>query len=149
MILFNFGVGASAHKHEVTYLAMAITLALTSLLTDIIKNAVGRPRPDLISRCKPGPDTQPNTLVTISVCTETDHHVLHDGWRYVLSYNVDAVESTYTDYGGIKGRSLPATPHSRLLVSGFLVYFSLGSFASSVIAKGGVIWVEHYFVLHR
>jgi len=42
---------------------------------------VGRPRPDLISRCKPAPGTPENVLVTIDVCTETDHHTLHDGWR--------------------------------------------------------------------
>jgi diacylglycerol diphosphate phosphatase/phosphatidate phosphatase len=57
------------------------SIALTIFITDIVKNAVGRPRPDLISRCKPAPGTPVDRLVTIEVCTETDHHVLHDGWR--------------------------------------------------------------------
>jgi diacylglycerol diphosphate phosphatase/phosphatidate phosphatase len=56
-------------------------IALTIFITDVVKNAVGRPRPDLISRCKPAPGTLSDKLVTIDVCTETDHHTLHDGWR--------------------------------------------------------------------
>ncbi|KAK6602151.1 pap2 domain protein [Botrytis cinerea] len=72
---------ANLHKCHVTILGFFIGLVLTSFITDVIKNAVGRPRPDLISRCKPTPETPENKLVTIHVCTETDHHTLHDGWR--------------------------------------------------------------------
>jgi diacylglycerol diphosphate phosphatase / phosphatidate phosphatase len=54
---------------------------LSSFITDMIKNSVGRPRPDLISRCKAAPGTPTHQLVEWTVCTETDHHVLHDGWR--------------------------------------------------------------------
>ncbi|RDW75459.1 hypothetical protein BP6252_06601 [Coleophoma cylindrospora] len=72
---------AGLHKCHVTILGFIISLALSSFITDVVKNAVGRPRPDLISRCKPAEGTNPNILVTISVCTETDHHTLHDGWR--------------------------------------------------------------------
>jgi diacylglycerol diphosphate phosphatase/phosphatidate phosphatase len=84
--LTNLATHAPRHKHHVTLLALAIALILTSLLTDIIKNAVGRPRPDLLARCAPKPDTPRDILVTIAVCT-TDtsvpsyHHKLHDGWR--------------------------------------------------------------------
>lgn len=56
-------------------------MILTLFITDVIKNAVGRPRPDLIARCKPEPGTPAHELVTYKVCTELDHHVLHDGWR--------------------------------------------------------------------
>lgn len=69
------------HKGHVTILGLFISIALTSVLTDIVKNAVGRPRPDLIARCKPKKDTPSHTLVTIGVCTETVYHTLHDGWR--------------------------------------------------------------------
>ncbi|KAH8587128.1 phosphatidic acid phosphatase type 2/haloperoxidase [Bisporella sp. PMI_857] len=72
---------ADMHKFHVTILGFFIALALSSFITDVIKNAVGRPRPDLISRCKPALGTPENKLVTIEVCTETDHHTLHDGWR--------------------------------------------------------------------
>jgi diacylglycerol diphosphate phosphatase / phosphatidate phosphatase len=81
MILYNLVARSSVQKHEATYLSFAIALVLTSFLTETIKNAVGRPRPDLISRCKPGSSTLPDTLVMIDVCTETNHHKLHDGWR--------------------------------------------------------------------
>lgn len=81
LLLYNTLTHASPHRHESTYLPLLISLILTSFLTDIIKNAVGRPRPDLLARCKPAPGTQPDTLVTYTICTETSHHVLHDGWR--------------------------------------------------------------------
>lgn len=56
-------------------------MLLTLFLTDVVKNAVGRPRPDLIARCKPAVGTPGNELVDWHVCTEERHHVLHDGWR--------------------------------------------------------------------
>lgn len=64
-----------------TILGFLIALVLTSFLTDLVKNTVGRPRPDLLARCKPAAGTPRDTLVTIDVCTETAHHKLHDGWR--------------------------------------------------------------------
>lgn len=71
----------STHKAHVTILGLFISLLLASFVTNVIKNAVGRPRPDLIARCKPAPGTPSNKLVMWTVCTETDHHTLHDGWR--------------------------------------------------------------------
>ncbi|KAH8760299.1 phosphatidic acid phosphatase type 2/haloperoxidase [Hyaloscypha finlandica] len=72
---------ANIHKFHVTILGLLISIFLTTFITDVVKNAVGRPRPDLISRCKPVTTTPKDVLVDISVCTETDHHTLHDGWR--------------------------------------------------------------------
>ncbi|RYP79274.1 hypothetical protein DL769_003054 [Monosporascus sp. CRB-8-3] len=72
---------ASFHKQHSAVLGLAISLVLASFLTDIVKNTVGRPRPDLVARCKPAAGTAPNVLVGVDVCTETDHHTLHDGWR--------------------------------------------------------------------
>ncbi|KAL9604634.1 MAG: hypothetical protein Q9219_000354 [cf. Caloplaca sp. 3 TL-2023] len=69
------------HKTHVTALGLLISLLLTSFLTDILKNAIGRPRPDLLARCKPVRGAQTHKLVTIDVCTEKNHHTLHDGWR--------------------------------------------------------------------
>ena len=70
-----------AHFAQVTILGLLAALALSSFLTDIIKNAVGRPRPDLLSRCKPEKGTPEYELVTFSVCSETNQHILHEGWR--------------------------------------------------------------------
>lgn len=81
IVLANSLAGASRHKHHVAILGLAIALILTSFLTDTVKNTVGRPRPDLVARCKPAPGTPENKLVGVEVCTETRHHVLHDGWR--------------------------------------------------------------------
>ncbi|KAI1499915.1 PAP2 superfamily protein [Biscogniauxia marginata] len=81
LLLYNSAARASFHKHHNTILGLAIALILSSFLTDVVKNMVGRPRPDLIARCKPAAGTKPNVLVTIDVCTETAHHTLHDGWR--------------------------------------------------------------------
>ncbi|KAI9869224.1 MAG: hypothetical protein M1813_000012 [Trichoglossum hirsutum] len=47
----------------------------------IVKNSVGRPRPDLIDRCKPTKGTPEHVLVNIEVCSETGGHILQDGWR--------------------------------------------------------------------
>ncbi|ETR97462.1 PAP2 superfamily protein [Trichoderma reesei RUT C-30] len=81
LIAYNTITRASTHKHEATYLSLAISIVLASFLTDVVKNAVGRPRPDLLARCQPHADTKPNVLVDISVCTASDGHVLQDGWR--------------------------------------------------------------------
>ncbi|OBT46684.1 hypothetical protein VE00_02639 [Pseudogymnoascus sp. WSF 3629] len=72
---------AGFHKSHVTILSFFIGMLLTAVITDLIKNAVGRPRPDLISRCKAKAGTPLHTLVSWEVCTDTDHHRLHDGWR--------------------------------------------------------------------
>ncbi|KAI4158656.1 MAG: hypothetical protein LQ342_007235 [Letrouitia transgressa] len=81
LILWAAVIQPGIHKTHVTILGFLISLILTSFITDVMKNAVGRPRPDLIARCKPAKSTPEHKLVTIDVCTEQDHHTLHDGWR--------------------------------------------------------------------
>lgn len=81
LIAWNVVARSSSAKHEVTYLSFGISIVLTAFITDIVKNAVGRPRPDLISRCQPSPDVKPNVLVTVESCSAPEGFVLHDGWR--------------------------------------------------------------------
>ncbi|KAF2854251.1 acid phosphatase/Vanadium-dependent haloperoxidase [Plenodomus tracheiphilus IPT5] len=81
LVAWSLVVRPGTHKAHVTILGWFISMILTLFITDVIKNAVGRPRPDLIARCKPAPGTPAHVLVTYEVCTETDHHILHDGWR--------------------------------------------------------------------
>lgn len=69
------------HQMHVSLLGLATSLMLTTFITDIIKNGYGRPRPDLIARCKPKEDTPEHELVSIKVCTERDHHTLYDGFK--------------------------------------------------------------------
>lgn len=81
LVLWAAAFQPGVHKAHVTVLGLLISLILASFLTDVVKDAVGRPRPDLIARCKPAKGTPEHRLVTVDVCTETDHHKLHDGWR--------------------------------------------------------------------
>lgn len=69
------------HQLHVSVLGLLLTLQFTSFFTDLVKNGVGRPRPDLIARCKPKEGTPKHELVSYLVCTEKDHHTLHDGFR--------------------------------------------------------------------
>lgn len=69
------------HQLHVAVLGLSLSLMMTSFFTDLVKNGVGRARPDLIARCKPKDGTPEHELVTWEVCTEQDHHRLHDGWR--------------------------------------------------------------------
>lgn len=62
-------------------LGLVTALLLASFVTDVVKNTVGRPRPDLLARCKARPGTSSHELVDWHVCTETNHHTLHDGFR--------------------------------------------------------------------
>lgn len=81
LLLWTVVFRPGGHQVHVTFIGLLISLLLTSFLTDIIKNSVGRPRPDLIDRCKPRKGSPEHHLVTFEICTETNHHVLHDGWR--------------------------------------------------------------------
>lgn len=69
------------HRTHVTLLGLLISILTTTFITDVLKDTIGRPRPDLISRCNPDPATPRNQMVSVEVCTETSHHKLHDGWR--------------------------------------------------------------------
>ncbi|SPQ23385.1 cee4baa8-96da-4e9c-b9d1-14fc891ba9d5 [Thermothielavioides terrestris] len=85
VLVTNLLTRAPAHKHHVAVLGLAISLVLTSLLTDVLKNAAGRPRPDLLARCAPAPGTPRDALVSLAACTTTgtkdSRRRLHDGWR--------------------------------------------------------------------
>ncbi|KAM5439780.1 hypothetical protein MferCBS31731_004190 [Microsporum ferrugineum] len=76
-VLFRPG----SHFVHVTLLGLLAALLVTIFVTDIIKNAVGRPRPDLISRCKPEKGTPEHALVDYTICTSTNQHNLNEGWR--------------------------------------------------------------------
>jgi diacylglycerol diphosphate phosphatase / phosphatidate phosphatase len=83
LIIFAWAIIARPgfHQAHVSILGLFISMALTIFLTDVVKNSVGRPRPDLIARCKPKEGTPPHTLLTIEVCTAPNSGSLQDGWR--------------------------------------------------------------------
>ncbi|PLB41281.1 phosphatase PAP2 family protein [Aspergillus candidus] len=71
----------SRYQIQVTLLGLFTSLMLSSLLTDIIKNSVGRPRPDLVARCLPQKGTPEDVWVSLSVCTQENKGMLLDGFR--------------------------------------------------------------------
>ncbi|RMD44070.1 hypothetical protein DV735_g1048, partial [Chaetothyriales sp. CBS 134920] len=72
------------HQAHVTVLGLLVAITLAGFLTGVVKNAVGRPRPDLLARCVARLDTPVDRLVGIEVCTTNtadDADRLNDGWR--------------------------------------------------------------------
>lgn len=54
------------------------------VITGALKNAIGKPRPDLIDRCQPAAgsvDPPVYGLSNHSICTQTDNAILKDGFR--------------------------------------------------------------------
>ncbi|KAF9221838.1 PAP2-domain-containing protein [Gyrodon lividus] len=64
-------------------LGLWLSITMTGSITQIVKVAVGRPRPDVISRCLPMPGSEDPLwgLSTADICTQTSKHILEDGWR--------------------------------------------------------------------
>ncbi|KAJ8522872.1 hypothetical protein ONZ45_g576 [Pleurotus djamor] len=64
-------------------LGLVLGISLTAAITQFTKLTVGRPRPDVISRCQPPPGlTDPEYgLTTSAVCTQVDLAILRDGFR--------------------------------------------------------------------
>lgn len=66
----------------ISLLGLYMSLFVNSLITGIIKNWIGRLRPDFLARCIPKPDTPPDVLVYAKdVCTQTNMKRLLDGFR--------------------------------------------------------------------
>lgn len=70
-----------ANTLHLSLLALSASTALTVFATALIKNGVGRPRPDLIDRCQPSAKAPLTGLVDISICTTTHAHFLNEGFR--------------------------------------------------------------------
>lgn len=66
-----------------SYLGLVLSLSVTGVVTQFTKLTVGRPRPDVISRCMPPAGSVDPTfgLSTFSICTQTDLAILNDGFR--------------------------------------------------------------------
>ncbi|KAG8217763.1 phosphatidic acid phosphatase type 2/haloperoxidase [Butyriboletus roseoflavus] len=64
-------------------LGLILGLAITGAVTQFSKITVGRPRPDLLSRCIPisGSQDLAYGLSTDAICTQTDQSIMLDGWR--------------------------------------------------------------------
>jgi hypothetical protein len=65
------------------FLGLVLSQAICFVITQALKNACGKPRPDIIDRCQPREgslDGSPYGLSNISICTG-DPHLLKDGFR--------------------------------------------------------------------
>ncbi|KAL8902269.1 MAG: hypothetical protein Q9207_004804 [Kuettlingeria erythrocarpa] len=65
-------------------LGLLLSQGAAFVVTGALKNATGKPRPDLIDRCQPkagSADPLPFGLSNSSICTQTDHAILKDGFR--------------------------------------------------------------------
>lgn len=66
-----------------SWLGWLLSCSITGAITQFSKITVGRPRPDVIDRCQPiaGAADPHFGLSTVAICTQTDTHILTDGWR--------------------------------------------------------------------
>lgn len=70
------------YKTFVALLGLILSVITTAVLTDALKNYIGRHRPDFIARCQPLEDAPTDVYVLAKdVCTTTDMDRLHDGFR--------------------------------------------------------------------
>jgi len=68
-------------------LGLGLSVGAAFTITGALKNAIGKPRPDLMSRCIADPTKlaavlqSTYTLATIDICTQTDNYILQDGFK--------------------------------------------------------------------
>lgn len=77
--------GDSRHRIYLMYisiLGLSLSVSLTALFTDFIKNWIGRLRPDFLARCQPKKGLPIDTFFVASeVCTTKNREILLDGFR--------------------------------------------------------------------
>ncbi|KZV63858.1 acid phosphatase/Vanadium-dependent haloperoxidase [Peniophora sp. CONT] len=68
---------------HISALGLILSLAITGVIVQFTKITVGRPRPDLLSRCNipEGTVDPPYGLTTWEICNQPDESVLKDGFR--------------------------------------------------------------------
>lgn len=79
---------------NVGWMGLALSCALTALFTNALKLLIGKPRPDLLSRCQPDLSqvsshtlggildrVSEGTLVSWTICQQTDRGILKDGFQ--------------------------------------------------------------------
>lgn len=60
---------STLHLLNVSVLGLFVSLSVNGCVTDILKNWIGRPRPDFLARCGAPLNTPLDTLQTVSICT--------------------------------------------------------------------------------
>ncbi|PPQ81213.1 hypothetical protein CVT25_015737 [Psilocybe cyanescens] len=87
MPIVNFITVRSWWDFHNSTLGLILGLSMTGAMTQLVKITVGRPRPDLLDRCRPPPGLRdpPYGSTDWSVCTQTDNDILRDGFRSFFS----------------------------------------------------------------
>jgi len=82
-LVVNLLTVRSSWDYHCSALGLILGLVITGAITQFSKITVGRPRPDLLSRCIPQAGSQDPTygLSTDAICTQTNESILRDGWR--------------------------------------------------------------------
>jgi len=83
-VAIGWGIMRSVWDVHAACLGNVLSVALTTVITTIVKVMVGRPRPDLLDRCQPSSSASngiPYGLVTSAICTTADMSRLREGFR--------------------------------------------------------------------
>ncbi|WBW71275.1 diacylglycerol diphosphate phosphatase [Schizosaccharomyces osmophilus] len=83
LILYGFGrFRKSPLLFWKSLMGLLYSTMISGLIVTVIKNTVGRPRPDFIARCDPLSSSPHTGLVDLHVCTTSwESHTLQDGLR--------------------------------------------------------------------
>ncbi|KAF8652691.1 hypothetical protein AX16_004196 [Volvariella volvacea WC 439] len=81
--IINFLTVRSLWDLHNSALGLILGLSVSGVITQFVKITVGRPRPDLVDRCRPPPGTRDPEfgLSEWTICTNTDAYILRDGFR--------------------------------------------------------------------
>ncbi|KAI0093873.1 PAP2-domain-containing protein [Irpex rosettiformis] len=82
--IINLLTVRSKWDFHISWLGLVVSLSLTAVVSEVTKITVGRPRPDMISRCvpQPGSTDPPFGLSTSDICTaDRNTYEFNDGWR--------------------------------------------------------------------
>lgn len=118
---------------HIGWLGLALSVIAAWLITNGMKNMFGKPRPDLLDRCKPNLDrvaefvvggianltTSNGQLVSAKICTNQDKEVLDDGFRSYPSGHSSSAAS------GERGVIFPQASRWRANIVTGLIYLSL------------------------
>ena len=65
-------------------LGLLLSSGAAFVITNALKNATGKPRPDFIARCLPKANSADRDVFGLSddsICTQEDHYIMKDGFR--------------------------------------------------------------------
>ncbi|KAI5306422.1 hypothetical protein KEM56_000984 [Ascosphaera pollenicola] len=80
----RYTIGERTWQFNCGLLGLLLAQSSAFIITNALKNACGKPRPDVIDRCQPKPGSKDQAIYGLSnftICTQTDKAILNDGFR--------------------------------------------------------------------